>query len=59
MPGNLLQGKWLRDESGQAAAEYILVFAAIALALAGLLAAWKLPLAKYLTAIAQAIAKPR
>ncbi len=49
----------LEEESGQAITEYLLVYAAIALAVAGVVAAWKLPLAKYLNAIVQAIVKTR
>jgi Flp pilus assembly pilin Flp len=51
--------KFLYDESGQGMTEYILVTAIMAMVIAGVMAAWKLPLAKYLNSIAQAIAKTR
>ncbi|MCK5241800.1 hypothetical protein KAR34_05040 [bacterium] len=51
--------KLLNDESGQGLTEYILVTAVMAMAIAGVMAAWKLPLAKYLNKIVQAIAKTR
>ena len=58
MTSNMIM-RIMKEESGQAMTEYILVYATIALAIVGVVAAWKLPLAKYLNAIAQAIAKTR
>jgi Flp pilus assembly pilin Flp len=49
---------WTPD-SGQALVEYVLVVAFIAVAMMGVLNIWKLPLAKYLTSLAQVIAQPR
>ncbi|MCK5218071.1 Flp family type IVb pilin [bacterium] len=50
---------WFKQEDGQAFAEYLLVFGVIAVALAGLIWAWKLPLEEYLNTIARTIAKTR
>ncbi|MCD4813286.1 hypothetical protein K8S19_06295 [bacterium] len=47
------------EEDAQAMTEYILVTAAIVLALTGVLAAWKLPIAKYLNKMAQVLVKTR
>jgi Flp pilus assembly pilin Flp len=48
-----------KQEDGQALTEYLLVFGVIALAMAGLIWAWKLPLEEYFNIIAGAIAKIR
>ncbi len=45
--------------SGQAMTEYLLVFALIAIAVAASIAAWNLPIARYLDHIAQILAKTR
>jgi len=49
----------IQDRSGQAVTEYILVAAIVTLVVAGMLVAWKLPIAQYLNRIAQAIAQTR
>ena len=51
--------KLLHEESGQGMTEYILVTAIMAMVLTGMMAVWKLPLAKYMNAIIQALAKTR
>ncbi len=47
------------EEDAQGSVEYILVSALMVLALTGILAAWKTPIAKYLNRIAQVIVKTR
>ncbi len=49
----------LKEEDGQALTEYLLVFGIIALAMAGLIWVWKLPLEEYFNIIARGIAKTR
>lgn len=46
-------------QNGQALVEYLLVMAMVALVCAGLLGAWKLPMARYLARIAETIAQAR
>ncbi|MBN1595622.1 hypothetical protein JW933_06830 [candidate division FCPU426 bacterium] len=56
------EGLWKKiigDECAQAAAEYVLISAVLAAAMAGALAAWKSILATYLDRISGELAKTR